>query len=113
MHGSLDDSLGAGNPAVMDETPVRAPAADSVTRINIHLALSRTPESARRSWEDLQQANSLSLDGLIPRVSRVDLGDGKGVFFQLSAGPLANMAAAEALCDELLSRDFYCAPLVF
>ncbi len=98
---------------IMDETQVRAPAADSITRINIHLALSRTPESARRSWEDLQHDNGLSLDGLIPRVSRVDLGDGKGVFFRLSAGPLATMAAAEALCNELLSRDFYCAPLVF
>lgn len=109
--GSL--SLNDRSFTIMDETQVRAPAADSITRINIHLALSRTPESARRSWEDLQQANGLSLDGLIPRVTRVDLGDGKGVFFQLSAGPLANMAAAEALCDELLSRDFYCAPVVF
>ena len=110
---SLNDTLEAGGPAVMDETQGRSATADSITRISIHLALSRTPESARRSWEALQEANGLSLDGLIPRVSRVDLGGGKGVFFQLSAGPLANMAAAEALCDELLSRDFYCAPLVF
>lgn len=111
--GRLNDNLEGGGPAAMDETQASSAAADSITRINIHLALSRTPESARRSWEELQEANGLALDGLIPRVSRVDLGGGKGVFFQLSAGPLANMAAAEALCDELLKRDFYCAPLVF
>ena len=88
-------------------------ATASVTRVNVHLALSRTPESAQRSWDELQQANGLALDGLIPRVSRIDLGGGKGIFFQLSAGPLADIASAEQLCDELLSRDYYCAPLVF
>jgi len=87
--------------------------AASVTRVNIHLALSRTPESAQRSWDELQQANGLALDGLIPRVSRVDLGGDKGIFFQLSAGPLADITSAEQVCDELLSRDYYCAPLIF
>ena len=110
--GQLTASRADGG-APYDEIPALEPVAESVTRINIHLALSRTPDAAKRSWDDLQQANGLALDGLIPQVSRVDLGDGKGVFFQLSAGPLADMAAAEALCDELLSRDFYCAPLVF
>lgn len=106
-------ALVAEGAATLDETPAFAPPLDSIARINIHLALSRTPESAKHSWDNLQQANSLTLDGLTPHVSRVDLGGRKGVFFQLSAGPLVNMAAAEALCDELLSRDFYCAPLVF
>ena len=112
---AADIELGslAGDAATADAPAVPTPEGSSVTRINIHLALSRTPESAQRSWESLQQANGLALEGLIPRVSRVDLGGGKGVFFQLSAGPLADMAAAEALCGELLSRDFYCAPLVF
>ena len=111
--GDAEAELGglAGDAANPNQPAAAAPS--SVTRINIHLALSRTPESAQRSWETLQRANGLALDGLIPRVSRVDLGGGKGVFFQLSAGPLADMAAAEALCGELLSRDFYCAPLVF
>ena len=103
----------AGDAAAADRPAAPTAEGSSVTRINIHLALSRTPESAQRSWETLQQANGLALEGLIPRVSRVDLGGGKGVFFQLSAGPLADMAAAEVLCGELLSRDFYCAPLVF
>lgn len=110
---SADQGDGAENAANLDEPPAPALAAHSATRINIYLTLSRTPESARRRWEYLQQANGLALDGLIPQVSRVDLGEDRGIFFQLSAGPLADMAAAEALCDELLSRDFYCAPLVF
>ena len=108
-----DDAMIPQQKSMLPVAAATAPVGSSVTRINIHLALSRTPESAQRSWETLQQANGLALEGLIPRVSRVDLGGGKGVFFQLSAGPLADMAAAEALCGELLSREFYCAPLVF
>ena len=79
----------------------------------VHLALARTPERARRSWEDLQQAHGDALEGLAPRIARIDLGADKGVFFQLSAGPLADMAAAEALCGKLVRRSLYCAPLVF
>ena len=102
-----------GDVANVDQSVDFAAVEASVTRVNIHLALSRTPESAQRSWDDLQEANGLALDGLIPRVTRVDLGGDKGIFFQLSAGPLATMAAAEELCDELLSRNYYCAPLIF
>ena len=61
----------------------------------------------------MHEANSDVLAGLEPRIARIDLGDDKGVFFQLSAGPLADMAAAEALCDTLVRRRLYCAPMIF
>lgn len=101
----MDDAPGAA------ERPALGPAL--ATRVDVHLALARTPERARRSWEDLQQAHGDTLEGLAPRIARIDLGAGKGVFFQLSAGPLADMAAAEALCGKLMRRSLYCAPLVF
>jgi hypothetical protein len=83
------------------------------TRVDIHLALTRTPERAQRNWEDLHQANSDVLDGLEPRIARIDLGDERGIYFQLSAGPLANIEAAETLCSTLVRRRLYCAPMIF
>jgi len=74
------------------------------TRVDIHLALTRTPERAQRNWEDLHQANSDVLDGLEPRIARIDLGDERGIYFQLSAGPLENIEAAETLCSTLVRR---------
>lgn len=83
------------------------------TRVDIHLALSRTPERAQRNWEDLHRAHGDVLDGLEPRIARIDLGADRGIYFQLSAGPLADMAAAEALCNTLVRRRLYCAPMIF
>ena len=104
---------GAAADRSLDATGLPALGPVLVTRIDVHLALSRTPERARRNWEELRAANSDVLGGLEPRIARIELGDDKGVFFQLSAGPLADMAAAEALCDTLVRRRLYCAPMIF
>ncbi len=61
----------------------------------------------------LRAAHGDVLEGLKPRIARVDLGPDTGVFFRLRAGPLADEAAAWALCQELKQRDVYCAPSVF
>lgn len=82
-------------------------------RVDVHLALSRTPERAQRNWEDLHRAHGDVLDGLEPRIARIDLGADRGIYFQLSAGPLADMAAAEALCNTLALRRLYCSPMIF
>ena len=111
----------AEQPPAGDAAVDRSAAADGppalepglVPRVDIHLAMSRTPERAKRNWEELQDANSDVLAGLEPRIARIDLGDDKGIFFQLSAGPLVDMAAAEALCDTLARRRLYCAPMIF
>ena len=103
---------GAGTGTMEDrERPALGP--EITTRVDIHLALSRTPERAQRNWEALHQAHSDVLDGLEPRIARIDLGDDRGIYFQLSAGPLADMAAAEALCSTLVRRRLYCAPMIF
>ncbi|MFP6743050.1 MAG: hypothetical protein VCD33_15730 [Alphaproteobacteria bacterium] len=83
------------------------------TRVDVHLALTRTPERAQRNWEDLHQAHGDVLDGQEPRIARIDLGDERGIYVQLSAGPLADIEAAEALCNTLVRRRLYCAPMIF
>jgi outer membrane murein-binding lipoprotein Lpp len=93
------------------ERPALGP--EITTRVDVHLALTRTPERAQRNWEDLHQAHSDVLDGLEPRIARIDLGDERGIYFQLSAGPLADIEAAEALCNTLVRRRLYCAPMIF
>ncbi len=42
---------------------------------------------------------------------RLDVGRRQGVFFQLSAGPVAGESEARALCAELKRRRLYCAPV--
>ena len=79
----------------------------------VHVASYRTPERARRGWDVLYAEHGDVLEGLKPRIARVDLGPDTGVFFRLRAGPLGDEAAAWALCQELKHRDVYCAPSVY
>jgi tetratricopeptide (TPR) repeat protein len=81
--------------------------------IGVHIASFRTPERAKRSWDDLRKANGDVLSSLDSRIARVDLGNNGGVFFQLRAGPVADADAAKALCSELKRRKLYCAPTAF
>lgn len=97
---------------VMENRERLALGPEITTRVDVYLALTRTPERAQRNWEDLHQAHSDVLDGLEPRIARIDLGDERGIYFQLSAGPLADIDAAEALCNTLVRRRLYCAPMI-
>jgi cell division septation protein DedD len=57
-------------------------------------------------WTRLQKANSDLLGGLKLRVQTAKLK--KGVFYRVQAGPLADRAAAAALCGTLKSRKQDC-----
>jgi hypothetical protein len=50
------------------------------------------------------------LGGLEHRVERVDLGNNKGVFYRLKAGPLPSNAAAKDMCVQLKAKRQYCEP---
>ncbi|MFQ5786307.1 MAG: tetratricopeptide repeat protein [Alphaproteobacteria bacterium] len=90
-----------------------AASATHVGQMGVHLSSFRTPQRARRNWNDLRAAHGDALDGLGPRIARIDLGSDKGVFFQLRVGPFADEDAARALCNELKRRSLYCAPTIF
>lgn len=75
--------------------------------VRIQLASIRKEDGAAAEWKRLSSKNKDLLGNLQMFVQRTDLGD-KGVFYRLQAGPLADTAAAEKLCDDLKQRNVGC-----
>ncbi len=106
-------SASASAPAAAPPARAAAVAPNAGKSVGVHVASFRTPERARRGWEEIRAANGDLLAALGPHIARVDLGGDKGVFFQLRIGPLASRADAARLCDQLKRRKLYCAPTAF
>jgi cell division septation protein DedD len=73
----------------------------------IQLAAFKERALAERQWENLRGAHGDLLGQIAPVIVYADLGD-LGQFYRLRAGPLADAAAAEALCRDLRRRDVEC-----
>jgi hypothetical protein len=80
--------------------------------IGIHLAWFRTPEQAQNGWKELLDANRDVLGELKPRITPTDKGD-NGVYFRVTAGPLASTDAALQTCAALLTRGFFCETTIY
>ncbi len=76
----------------------------------VHLASYRSRRGADRGWTQLRRAHRGVLDDLEPQITKVNLGPGKGIFYRLKAGPVADKAAATEVCRRLKSRRQYCQP---
>lgn len=76
----------------------------------VHLASYRQKKAAERGWAQLAKRFSSLLGGLEHRIERVDLGNSKGVFYRLKAGPLPSNAAAKDACRQLKAKRQYCEP---
>ncbi|MFQ5939690.1 MAG: SPOR domain-containing protein, partial [Alphaproteobacteria bacterium] len=74
----------------------------------IQVAAVRSSEAAYGGWQRLQAQHKDLLGKLKLTVQRVDLGPEKGVFYRVQAGPLADKAAANALCTKLSLRRVEC-----
>ena len=75
----------------------------------VHLASYRKKGAAERGWAALSKRFG-QLSGLQFRVERVDLGNTKGVFYRLKAGPLPSNGAAKDMCRQLKAKRQYCEP---
>jgi hypothetical protein len=84
-----------------------APVAAPGGRYMVQLAAVRDQQVIEAETRRLQRAHGDLLGNLTPTVVRADLGD-KGVYFRLRMGPLADDAAAKALCAELEKRNAPC-----
>lgn len=73
----------------------------------LQLGAVRTPEGAKQEWERLKREHRDLLGALDFSAPRVDLG-GRGVFYRIQAGPVANAATAERDCTELKRRGVRC-----
>ncbi len=79
-------------------------------RPGVHLASYRSRKAADRGWAQLRRAHRSLLGKLTPEIAEVDLGAGKGIYFRLKAGPVADHAAAANLCRQLKKRRQFCEP---
>lgn len=79
--------------------------------VRVHLASYRTTGEAMALWKALRERYAALLGPLGFAVARLDLGEPAGVFYQLQAGPLADAAAAEALCARLHAERQFCQPM--
>jgi hypothetical protein len=74
----------------------------------VQLAAARSSKGARTEWDRLKTKNQDLLGNLGLIVTKADLGPGKGIFYRLRAGPIANEAAARTLCRQLTKRRIGC-----
>ncbi len=80
--------------------PSPAPVAAASGGFHIQLASVLSEQAAQAEWKRVSSKNKDLLGAYKPLITKADLGE-RGVFFRLRAGPLADKAAADALCASL------------
>lgn len=99
-------------PATMAEETAEAPPVDAVAAslndsFQIQLGAFRGAAKADGVWQGLLDNHGDLLAGLVSDVVSVDVA-GKGTFYRLRAGPLADKADAADLCRQLKDRGQDC-----
>ena len=89
-------------------TPQKAAPAPRSNSYLIQLAAARSSKGVRNEWDRLKTKNKDLLGSLGLIVTKADLGPGKGIFYRLRAGPIANETAARTLCQQLTKRKIGC-----
>ena len=89
-----------------------SPISDSSKTVSsfyhVQLAATRSSELATSEWERLKGRHLDLLGRLSLTINKVDLGSGKGIFYRLRAGPLADEGKARELCKTLAKRKVGC-----
>ncbi len=73
----------------------------------VQLVALGSAKAARAAWARFVKQHADLFGDLKPTVARVDI-KGKGTFYRLRAGPLADDAAARALCKQIKKRKIGC-----
>lgn len=112
---AIEASMQPVPPKAMAAEPVKNMAAGKKPALSgfqpgVHLSSYRQKKAAERGWAQLTKQFGSVLGGLQHRVERVDLGNNKGVFYRLKAGPLPSNNAAKDVCKKLKSKRQYCEP---
>ncbi|MGF1641328.1 MAG: tetratricopeptide repeat protein [Rhodospirillales bacterium] len=100
-----------GTPVVLGPARRASEAGAGAGEAAVHVASYRSRLEADRGWAELRRAHPALFDGLDAEITRADLGPDRGIYFRLNVGPLADPAAAAALCRELRLHRLYCAPV--
>lgn len=72
----------------------------------IQLGAERTEAAAAQKWEDIRGRTGTVLDGVVPRISPIDVKHG-GRLYRLRAGP-TDAAAAASICAQLKAQAIDC-----
>ena len=86
---------------------VPPPTRVSAGGYRVQIASLKSEDAAKRTWTDLSKRHADLFGKLSSSVVRADLGQ-KGVYYRLQAGPLADAAAAQALCNRAKQRKLGC-----
>ena len=98
-------SLAAPEPVKRSEPAPRKSA--HAAPFYVQLASRSSEAAARDYWATQRRAHGELFDGLSSIVTPADLGP-KGIMYRLKAGPLADRAAAAALCAQLARHQLDC-----
>lgn len=102
----------AAKPAAASETASaeagESPMTRQITGPVLHLASFRSEASAMKGWQEVIDRNKEVIGSLKPIIRRVDLGEGKGIFYRLMTGSFTSMADAEATCVKLKQNNQFC-----
>ncbi|HUB96744.1 MAG TPA: SPOR domain-containing protein [Stellaceae bacterium] len=96
--------------AVMPAAPplaMKEGSAAATRGYRLQVGAVRSPEVAQHEWARLKHAQSDILGSLEVRTVRVDLA-GRGVFYRIEAGPIAEASVAQRDCDTLKQRKVGC-----
>jgi hypothetical protein len=93
--------------------PATAPTAEPTTAngaggFRVQLAAVRESAAAQREWEKIKAAHTDVLGRLSANVVRVDLGEPRGVFYRIQAGPFGDAEGARKACASLKERNVGC-----
>ena len=92
--------------AAVSPPPIAAAPAKNGS-YKVQIASVPSQEQAEKEWAKAKAANSDLLGALTMSIQRADLG-AKGIYYRVQAGPLADDAAAKALCGSLQPRKIGC-----
>ncbi|MEQ9111226.1 MAG: SPOR domain-containing protein [Rhodospirillaceae bacterium] len=112
MTGMIPDMTGEPLSMTADPAVDRAPAvsAPMLSGLGLHLASYRTQQAAEAGWQTISGKYKGQLSGLDPKITQVNLGQGKGTFYRLLAGPVQDQQRAKSICDQLKRSNQYCDP---
>ncbi|MCC7276098.1 MAG: SPOR domain-containing protein [Alphaproteobacteria bacterium] len=95
-------------PAQQASVPAAPPAASAGGAYRIQLGAVRGSDAAQSEWEKLKASHGPVLGRLSSQIVRVDLGESRGVFYRIQAGPFGDVDAARRTCTALKERNVSC-----
>ncbi len=97
----------APSPKIAAAAAAAAKVAPAAGGFRVQLVALRSEAAARTAWSGYLKKHADLFGMLKPTFARADI-KGKGTFFRLQAGPLADAGAARVLCEKVKKRKMGC-----